>query len=95
MHKLQWRYASRPDLGVLALAGQLGAADVPRLNGAIGWTLFHGGGPLILDLSALYRWTTLGQDAIVKAAARLQAAGRTLDIAAAPGSDTSIIAGAI
>ena len=94
MHKLQWRYESRPDLGVLALAGQPGAKNVPQLNSAIGLTLFPCSGPLILDLSALYRWTAPGQNAIVKAAARLHAAGRTLDIAAAPGSDTSVISSA-
>ncbi|WP_194904012.1 anti-sigma factor antagonist [Catenulispora rubra] len=89
--KLQWRYDSRPDLGILTLTGRLGARDLPRLHGAIGWTLFHGGGPLILDLSLLSEWTGPGQDAVIKSGLRLEAGGRTLEIVATPDSDAAVI----
>jgi hypothetical protein len=90
--QLQWRYESRPDLGILALAGRLGAEDVPRLHGAIGWTLYHGAGPLILDLAAVTGWTTYGQGGVIRAGRRLAEAGRTLEIAAAPGPVADLIA---
>jgi hypothetical protein len=83
--QLQWRYESRPDLGILALAGQLGAADVARLHGAIGWAIYHGSGPLIIDLATVTQWTAPGQDEIVRTSLRLAEAGRPLEIAAAPG----------
>lgn len=83
--QLQWRYESRPDLGILALSGRLGVKGAPRLYGAIGWALYHGTGPLIIDLNAVSEWTTLGQGEIVRTALRLAKAGRTLEIAAAPG----------
>jgi hypothetical protein len=89
---MQWHYESRPDLGILALAGRLGAEDVPRLHGAIGWTLYHGSGPLILDLAAVTGWTTFGQGGVIRAGRRLAEAGRTLEIAAAPGPVTTLIA---
>ncbi|GAA1965037.1 STAS domain-containing protein [Catenulispora subtropica] len=83
--QLQWHYESRPDLGILALAGSLGAKGAPRLHGATGWALYHGAGPLIMDLAAVTEWTTLGQGEIIRTALRLSEAGRTLEIAAAPG----------
>ncbi|NUP46838.1 MAG: anti-sigma factor antagonist [Catenulispora sp.] len=81
---LQWHYQSRPDVGILALAGKLGVKDAPILHGAIGWTLYHGTGPLILDLSALTAWTSLGQAAVIESALRLAKAQRRLEIAALP-----------
>jgi hypothetical protein len=90
--QLQWRYESRPDLGILALAGRLSAEDVPRLHGAVGWTLYHGAGPLILDLAAVTEWTTFGQGGVIRASLRLAEAGRSLEIAAARGPVTAFIA---
>lgn len=90
--QLQWRYESRPDLGILALSGSLGVKGAPRLHGAIGWTLYHGTGPLIMDLDAVTEWTTLGQGEIIRTALRLAEAGRSLEIAAAPGPVPAFIA---
>jgi hypothetical protein len=90
--QLQWRYQSRPDLGILTLAGRLGVEDVPRLHGAIGWTLYHGSGPLILDLAAVTGWTAFGQGGVIRAGLRLAEAGRNLEIAAAPGPVATLIA---
>jgi hypothetical protein len=90
---LQWRYECRAELGVLALSGRLDAKAVSRLAGAIGWTLFRGRGPLILDLGAVTSWTSLGQAGVVEAAVRLAAGGRRLEIASAPAGGDSVIAG--
>ena len=90
---LQWRYECRTELGVLSLAGRLGATAAPRVFGAVGWALYRGEGPLILDLSAVTGWTSLGQGAVVEAAVRLAAHGRTMEITAPPAGGTSAIAG--
>jgi hypothetical protein len=90
---LQWRYECRPELGVLSLAGHLGATAAPRVSGAVGWALYRGEGPLILDLSTVTGWTSLGQGSVVEAAVRLAAHGRTMEIAAPPAGGTSAIAG--
>jgi hypothetical protein len=88
---LQWRYESRPELGILALSGMLDAQDAGRLYGAIGWTLYHGSGPLILDLAAVSRWTTVGQDSLIKSARRLAEAQRSLEVAARPAGGPDLI----
>lgn len=92
---LQWRYQSRPELGILALAGKLGAKDAPRLYGAIGWTLYHGTGPLILDLAAVRGWTSIGQNAVIESAVRLADARRTLEVAAPPAEGPDLMGAAV
>ncbi|WP_418955341.1 STAS domain-containing protein [Streptomyces tritici] len=81
---LEWRYTTRTGLGVLSLAGHLGAAAVPRFTGAVGWALARGKGPVILDLAELRGWSETGQLAVAEAARRLAAEGRSLELAAVP-----------
>ncbi|MEU8529953.1 hypothetical protein AB0C77_30900, partial [Streptomyces sp. NPDC048629] len=84
---IEWRYTIQPDLGVLSLAGYLGADAVGRFAGAVGWAVARGTGPVILDLTSLRGWSDGGRAAISEAAARLTAEGRSLELAAAPDDD--------
>lgn len=54
---IEWRYTTHQDLGVLSLAGFLGADAVARFTGAVGWALARGTGPVILDLTELRGWS--------------------------------------
>ncbi|WP_225801723.1 anti-sigma factor antagonist [Streptomyces sp. NK15101] len=87
---IEWRYTVRKDLGVLSLAGFLGAEAVDRFSGAIGWTLARGTGPVVLDLTGLRGWSVGGQLAVADAARRLAAEDRPLELAAIP-ADGSLV----
>ncbi|MFJ9789137.1 STAS domain-containing protein [Streptomyces globosus] len=87
---IEWRYTTHDDLGVLSLAGYLGAEATARFTGAVGWAEARGSGPLILDLTALLGWSVGGQLAVSQAARRLAAAGRALELAAIP-ADGSLV----
>ncbi|MEU6934092.1 MULTISPECIES: anti-sigma factor antagonist [unclassified Streptomyces] len=87
---IEWRYTTHPGLGVLALAGFLGADAIGRFDGAVGWVLARGTGPVILDLTALRGWSAGGQLAVADAARRLEAEGRGLELAAIP-ADGSLV----
>ncbi|MZE51860.1 anti-sigma factor antagonist [Streptomyces sp. SID5770] len=81
---IEWRYTVREELGVLSLAGFLGAEAVDRFAGAVGWALARGTGPVILDLTSLRGWSVGGRLAVARAARRLAAEGRRLELAAIP-----------
>ncbi|MBB1243306.1 anti-sigma factor antagonist [Streptomyces durbertensis] len=87
---IEWRYDDRHDLGVLSVAGFLGTRATARFNGAVGWVVARGGGPVILDLTELHGWSAEGQLAIRAAADRLAALGRPLELAAIP-ADGSLV----
>ncbi|WP_137992571.1 anti-sigma factor antagonist [Streptomyces vilmorinianum] len=87
---IEWRYTIQQDLGVLSLAGFLGAEAVGRFTGAVGWALARGAGPVILDLTSLRGWSAGGQLAVADAARRLAAEGRSLELAAIP-ADGSLV----
>ncbi|WP_284574421.1 anti-sigma factor antagonist [Streptomyces sp. 2P-4] len=87
---IEWRYTTHDGLGVLSLAGYLGADATARFTGAVGWAEARGSGPLILDLTQLLGWSVGGQLAVAQAARRLAAAGRTLELAAIP-ADGSLV----
>jgi len=65
--------------------------DAWRVAGAVGWAVFRGSGPLIVDLSGLESWSVEGQAVIVAAARRLAGHGRTLELAAIPASGTAAV----
>ncbi|MFE7548247.1 STAS domain-containing protein [Streptomyces gardneri] len=88
---IEWRYTVQQELGVLSLAGFLGADALGRFTGAVGWAVARGTGPVVLDLSRLRGWSTGGQHAVSEAAHRLRAAGRSLELAAIP-ADGSLAA---
>ncbi|MET9350774.1 anti-sigma factor antagonist [Streptomyces termitum] len=90
---IEWRYSTHPDLGVLSLAGFLGADAVGRFDGAVGWVLARGTGPVVLDLTALRGWSAGGQLAVAEAARRLAAEGRGLELAAIPADGSLVPAG--
>ncbi|MEU8619113.1 anti-sigma factor antagonist [Streptomyces sp. NPDC048623] len=90
---IEWRYTVQPHLGILSLAGYLGADAVGRFSGAVGWALARGTGPVVLDLTALRGWSAGGQLAVAEAARRLAAEGRSLELAAIP-ADGSLVPGA-
>ncbi|MFF2779808.1 anti-sigma factor antagonist [Streptomyces sp. NPDC058052] len=81
---IEWRYTIHPGLGVLSLAGFLGQEAVGRFQGAVGWALARGTGPVVLDLTGLRGWSDGGRLAVTEAAARLAAEGRGLELAAVP-----------
>ncbi|KPI19011.1 hypothetical protein OK074_1475 [Actinobacteria bacterium OK074] len=83
---IEWRYTvdTGNDLGILSVTGHLGPAAVRRFEGAVGWAVVRGTGPLVLDLTDLRSWSTEGQLAIIAAAHRLADAGRSLELAAIP-----------
>ncbi|TQK49933.1 hypothetical protein FBY35_0224 [Streptomyces sp. SLBN-118] len=87
---IEWRYTNRERLGILSLAGFLGADAVDRFTGAVGWALARGTGPVILDLTELRGWSAGGQLAVAQAAQRLADEGRRLELAAIP-SDGSLV----
>ncbi|MEU5216625.1 anti-sigma factor antagonist [Streptomyces sp. NPDC020807] len=88
---IEWRYTVQQNLGILSLAGHLGAEEaVNRFTGAVGWALSRGTGPVILDLTALRGWSAGGQLAVAEAARRLEADGRSLELAAIP-ADGSLV----
>ncbi|WP_432121806.1 anti-sigma factor antagonist [Streptomyces sp. S1] len=87
---IEWRYTVREELGVLSLAGFLGAEAVDRFAGAVGWALARGTGPVILDLTSLRGWSVGGQLAVARAARRLAAEDRRLELAAIP-ADGSLV----
>ncbi|MFF7813078.1 anti-sigma factor antagonist [Streptomyces sp. NPDC007945] len=86
---IEWRYTIHPGLGVLSLAGFLGQEAVGRFQGAVGWALARGTGPVVLDLTALRGWSDGGRLAVSEAALRLAAEGRGLELAAVPRSGAS------
>ncbi|MFI6409915.1 anti-sigma factor antagonist [Streptomyces sp. NPDC050548] len=87
---IEWRYTVELELGILSVCGYLGPDAVHRFAGAIGWVVQRGRGPVIVDLTALRGWSAEGQTAITKAARRLAAAGRGLELAAIP-ADGSLV----
>ncbi|MEW2619112.1 anti-sigma factor antagonist [Streptomyces sp. NPDC048106] len=90
---IDWRYTIEQDLGVLSVAGYLGPDAVRRFNGAIGWVVARGTGPVVLDLTELRNWSAEGQVAITEAARVLAAAGRALELAAIPADGSLVPAG--
>ncbi len=90
---IEWRYTVQRDLGVLSLAGFLGADAVGRFTGAVGWAVARGTGPVVLDLTRLRGWSAGGQLAVADAAARLRAEGRGLELAAIPADGTLVPTG--
>ncbi|MEU2658502.1 anti-sigma factor antagonist [Streptomyces sp. NPDC007325] len=82
---IEWRYTIHPGLGVLSLAGFLGQEAVGRFQGAVGWAVARGTGPVVLDLTGLRGWSDGGRLAVSEAASRLAAEGRGLELAAVPG----------
>lgn len=89
---IEWRYTVKQDLGLLSVSGYLGPDAVHRFTGAIGWVVGRGSGPVIVDLTELRGWSAEGQLAIIEAARRLAAAGRSLELAAIP-ADGSLVPG--
>ncbi|MDX3853734.1 anti-sigma factor antagonist [Streptomyces sp. AK02-01A] len=87
---IEWRYTTYDGLGVLSLAGYLGADATARFTGAIGWAEARGTGPVVLDLTDLLGWSAGGQLAVAQAARRLAALGRSLELAAIP-ADGSLV----
>lgn len=81
---IEWRYTTHHHIGVLSLAGHLGPDAVDRFDGAIGWVLARGTGPVILDLTGLRGWSTGGRLAVARAARQLGDEGRCLELAAIP-----------
>ncbi|MDV5144142.1 STAS domain-containing protein [Streptomyces sp. SBC-4] len=90
---IEWRYTVQQELGVLSLAGFLGADALGRFTGAVGWAVARGTGPVVLDLSRLRGWSAGGQLAVTEAAHRLRAAGRSLELAAIPTGGALVPAG--
>ncbi|MET7481707.1 anti-sigma factor antagonist [Streptomyces sp. NPDC005538] len=90
---IEWRYTAEQDLGVLSVSGYLGPDAVRRFDGAVGWVVGRGSGPVIVDLTGLRGWSTEGQLAITEAARRLAAAGRDLELAAIPADGSLVPAG--
>lgn len=90
---IEWRYTVQQELGVLSLAGFLGADALGRFTGAVGWAVARGTGPVVLDLSRLLGWSAGGQLAVTEAAHRLRAAGRSLELAAIPTDGALVPAG--
>ncbi|MFD4370488.1 anti-sigma factor antagonist [Streptomyces sp. NPDC058486] len=91
---IEWRYTIHPGLGVLSLAGFLGQEAVGRFQGAVGWALARGTGPVVLDLTGLRGWSDGGRLAVSEAALRLAAEGRGLELAAVPETSPAAADGA-
>ncbi|UUU19015.1 anti-sigma factor antagonist [Streptomyces sp. DSM 40750] len=87
---IEWRYTVERDFGILSVSGYLGPDAVHRFIGAIGWVVGRGSGPVIVDLTGLHSWSTEGQLAIIEAARRLAAAGRSLELAAIAADDSLV-----
>ncbi|MER6126518.1 STAS domain-containing protein [Streptomyces sp. NPDC001795] len=90
---IDWRYTVEDNLGILSVAGYLGPDAVRRFNGAVGWALARGTGPVVVDLTELRSWSAEGQLAITEAARRLADTGRSLELAAIPADGSLVPAG--
>ncbi|MEV0908226.1 anti-sigma factor antagonist [Streptomyces hokutonensis] len=87
---IEWRFTVEQELGVLSVSGYLGPDAVRRFEGAVGWAVGRGTGPVVVDLTGLRAWSAEGQLAITEAARRFAAAGRSLELAAIP-ADGSLV----
>jgi hypothetical protein len=72
---LVWSYEARGAVGVVHLAGYLGADAVARFEGAVGWVIAQRPGVVLLDTTDLLGFSVEGRAAIGSAAARLADAG--------------------
>jgi hypothetical protein len=81
---LVWTYGARGEVGIVRMAGYLGAGGVGRFEEAIGWVISQRPGVVLLDATGL-RWGVEGRGAIGSAAARLVAAGIPAHACLAPG----------
>ncbi|TDC73684.1 anti-sigma factor antagonist [Streptomyces hainanensis] len=90
---IEWRFTVERDLDILSITGYLGGEAVRRFDGAIGWVLARGAGPVIVDLTELRGWSVTGQHAITEAARRLARVGRSLELAAIPADGSLVPAG--
>ena len=87
---IEWHYTAGEDFSLLALSGHLGPEGAHRFTGAIGWVLTRGTGPVVVDMSGLRNWSVNGWLAVIEAARRLTAHGRSLELAAIP-ADGSLV----
>ncbi|MBM7789648.1 STAS domain-containing protein [Tenggerimyces flavus] len=70
MSSMQWQLVREDGVAVVELVGFLGDAAVEQFDGAVGWALTFTGEALVLDLGELQGWSSSGERAILKAAAR-------------------------
>lgn len=77
MSSLQWTSSVQGGTTVVELAGYLNDAAIEQFDGAVGWTLAAGSGPVVLDLGELQGWSRQGEHAVVKAASRVIGQGRS------------------
>ncbi|WRZ94408.1 STAS domain-containing protein [Streptomyces sp. NBC_01007] len=87
---IEWHCTAEEDFSLLSVSGHLGAEGAHRFSGAIGWVLARGTGPVVVDMSGLRSWSIDGQLAVIEAARRLSARGRSLELAAIP-ADGSLV----
>ncbi|WP_037622811.1 STAS domain-containing protein [Streptomyces aureus] len=90
---IEWHYTAGEDFSLLSLSGHLGPEGAHRFTGAIGWVLARGTGPVVVDMSGLRSWSVNGQLAVIEAARRLGAHGRSLELAAIPADGSLVPAG--
>ncbi|KUO20067.1 STAS domain-containing protein [Streptomyces dysideae] len=90
---IEWHYTAEAHLGILSVSGYLGQDAVRRFDGAVGWVVARGTGPVVVDLTQLRSWSAEGQLAIVHAAQRLAVGGRELELAAIPADGSLVPAG--
>ncbi|WP_406470087.1 anti-sigma factor antagonist [Streptomyces sp. NBC_01615] len=90
---IEWHYTVEQGLGILSVAGYLGADAARRFSGAVGWVNGRGTGPVVVDLTQLRGWSAEGQLALADAARRLAETGRSLELAAIPADGSLVPAG--
>jgi hypothetical protein len=81
---LMWSYEARDKVGVVHLAGYLGADAVGRFEGAVGWVIARRPEVVVLDATGLLGFSVEGRAAIGSAAARLIDAGVPVHACVAP-----------
>jgi hypothetical protein len=81
---LVWSYEDRGTVGVVHLAGYLGAEAVDQFEGAVGWVIARRPGVVLLDGTGLLGFSVEGRAAIGSAAARLADAGVPVHACVAP-----------
>jgi hypothetical protein len=81
---LMWSYEARGAVGVVHLAGYLGADGVGRFEGAVRWVIARLPCAVLLDGTDLLGFSVEGRAAIGSAAARLADAGLPAHACVAP-----------
>lgn len=74
----QWRHQTRDGIDVLTLSGHIGLGAPKLVTATVGAGLTQGDRPLVVDLTDMAGWGSVGRAAVVEVLRRLAAHRRVL-----------------